>query len=193
VIHLAFLHIEDIENLTDVAKNVVTAGALIVGGIWAYWRFARERVRWPRAAVELLFEERRIGSGIILLNVTVSVCNEGKGLMELTKLRLDLHRIRPLDAKMKSRIEADNAHRTGSVEADWPLIRHRVRTFAEKAAELEPGETDTFAFDFFIEEPTETVQAYAFLDNKKKKRGTHELGWAVTALYDLKLPPTSGS
>jgi hypothetical protein len=190
---LAFLHIEDIENLTDVVKNIVTAAAVIVGGVWAYWRFVRERARWPRASVELLFEERQLSSGLALLNVTVRICNEGKGLMELTKIRLDLHRVKPIDGKAKNRIGADNFHRPEATEADWPLIQHLVRSFGEDAAELEPSETDTFSFDFFLEEPTETVQAYAFVDNKKKKHGTHELGWAVTALYDLRTPISAES
>ena len=185
---LGFLHIEDIENLTDVAKNVVTGAAVVVGGIWAYWRFVRERARWPRASVKLHFEERELDTRVVLLNVTVQIANDGKGLMELTKIRLDLHRVKPVEDKERSRIAADNFHRTDSTEADWPLIQHLVKSFGDDAAELEPGETDMFSFDFFLEEQTDTVQAYAFVENRRKKRGTHELGWTITALHDLTVP-----
>jgi hypothetical protein len=190
---LGFLHIEDIENLSDVAKNVVTAAAVVVGGIWAYWRFVRERARWPRASVTLSFEERELDARVALLNILVDVSNEGKGLMEITNIRMDLHRVRPVEDKEKCRIAADNFHREDSTEADWPLIQHLVKSFGEEPAELEPGETDTFSFDFFLEDPADTVQAYVFIDNRKKKHGTHELGWTITALHDLKVLTPAGS
>lgn len=189
---LAAWSVEDWKNTSDIASNVVTAGALIAGAVWAYWRFVRERTRWPRAEVDLAFEERTLDAKTLLLNVGVKVKNEGRGRMDLAELRVDVYEVRPLGDEMRKKIDCDTQFETGAVEATWPLLDQHKKDSSGGKAEVEPGESDEFVFDFFLDPRVETVSVYAYLANvTKSRRGRwrwskpRELGWSVTRLYDI--------
>ncbi|HKI67417.1 MAG TPA: hypothetical protein VJ989_09140 [Solirubrobacterales bacterium] len=179
--------LEDIRVVSDLVSSALTALAIVVGAIWAYWRFLRERTRWPRATLSLQFTERPLDSSTILLAGKLTVTNEGRGLMRLTDLRFDLHRIRPLDAEMQAKITAGCAHGSSGIDADWPLIEQRPRKWEKpERPELEPGESDEYDCDFFLDPAEETVFLYAYLRNEKKGKVRHrELGWQATAIYEL--------
>jgi hypothetical protein len=185
-------NLETWTGISEIFSNAITGAALIVGAIWAYWRFVRERTRWPRAEIDIRFTQRSLGEGTVLLNVKVKVKNEGRGLMELTKLRLDLHRVLRLGEEMRRKIECGTQFEADSVEANWPLIGQQVCDWEDGTAELEPGETDEIGFDFFLNSETETIFLYVYLDNVAKKRGNRALGWAVTELYDIEVNKPQG-
>jgi hypothetical protein len=178
--------LEDFKNASDVLANVATAAAILIGAAWAYWRFLRERTRWPRAALSLEFTERHLSSATALLAVKLHVTNEGRGLMRLTELRFDLHRVLPLDALMRGKLDRKDAYNQSGMEADWPLINQRIRSWTtDERPELEPGESDEYSCDFLVSTSDHTVFLYAYLENEKKKRGNCTLGWTATAYRDL--------
>lgn len=185
-------NLETWTRISEIFSNAITGVAVIIGAIWAYWRFVRERTRWPRAEIDICFTQRSLGEGTVLLNVKVKVKNEGRGLMELTKLRLDLHQVSPLGEAIRRKIERGTQFEPDSVEANWPLIAQHVCNWEDGTAELEPGETDEFGFDFFLDSEVETVFLYVYLDNVAKKRGNRALGWAVTELHDITIDKSQG-
>jgi hypothetical protein len=186
--------LEDAEAVSSIASNVITALAIVIGATWAYWNFLRERTRWPRAALSLQFIESHLDSSSNLLAVKLIVTNEGRGLMRLTDLRFDLYRVRPLEPSMRERITAGCAHGESGTDADWPLIEQRCRNWEKRERpELEPGERDEYCCDFFLGPAEQTVFLYAYLRNERKGKFRHrELGWPVTAVYDLKNSPKRG-
>lgn len=180
--------LDDWSTVSDIVASLATVAALLVGGVWAYRGFVRERMRWPRADVALVFAERHLGEELVLVNVTVRVKNEGRGLMQLTRLRVDLRRVLPMAEGMPAKIHAGGHYRKNGVQVLWPQIKQLERKPSGKI-ELEPGETDEFGFDFFVDPKTKVVQVYAFVENVAKKHGKRPLGWGVTELYDLAQSP----
>lgn len=180
-------NLEDLKSVSDLVSNAITTLAVVFGGAWAYWRFLRERTRWPRAALSLQFTERRLDDSTTLLEAKLIVTNEGRGLMRVTDLRFYLHRIDPLDSKMQAKIAAGCAYNDSGIEADWPLIEQRLREWKKRECpELEPGESDEYICDFFLPPTEKTVFLYVYLGNERKGRFRHhELGWQVTAIHDL--------
>jgi hypothetical protein len=190
---IAAWSVEDWKSASDIVSNVITAGALIAGAVWAYWRFVRERTRWPRAAVQLSFEERVLDAETLLFNVTIEIKNEGRGRMDLSELRVDVYRVRPLGDQMRGSIDRGAQFDSGAVEANWPLLEQHKKDCGGGKAELEPGETEEFTFDFFLDSDIETVSVYAYLENVTKSRHgrwrwsrPRRLGWSVTRLHDMK-------
>jgi hypothetical protein len=179
---------DDWSTVSDVVSNFATVAALLVGGAWAYIAFVRERTRWPRAEVALSFSERRLDGEFVLVNVGVQIKNEGRGLMQLTRIRVDLRRVLPLDDDMPAKIRAGDQYGDNGVQTQWPEIKKHERIPSGRI-ELEPGEAAEFGFDFFIDPTTEVVQAYAFVQNVAKEHGKHPLGWGVTALHDIQATP----
>lgn len=181
--------LSDWNTISNIASNIATVVALLVGGAWAYFNFLRERIRWPKAEVDIVFAERRLSDEFILVNVTVRVKNYGRGLMQLTRIRVDLRRVLPIDDDTMAKIHSGDQYRKDGVKARWPRIGKLERVSSSGQIELEPGETDEFGFDFFVSPSTEVVQAYAFVENVTKGYANHFLGWGVTQLHDIAANP----
>lgn len=120
--------------------------------------------------------------------------------MSLSELRLDVYRVLPLVEKMRKAIECENQFSPGEVEADWPLLELRKKDCSEGKAELEPGETDEFVFDFFLSSKVHTISVYAYLENAAKSRRfwriwkkPQPLGWSATRLHDLEVLNTAAT
>jgi hypothetical protein len=178
--------IEDVKNVSDVIGNAVTAFAVIIGGVWAYLAFIRERTLWPRAELDLALDEHQLDSNTVLLSARLKVHNGGRGLMKLDQLRMDLHQVKPLGDEMRRKIDSGMHFNSSGVEAAWPLIDQHVRTWEDDKPEIEPGEADEFCLDFFIDPSIETIFVYAYLENVRKRRRRRRLGWPLTRIHDLR-------
>lgn len=173
------------KTASDIAANVATAAAVVFGAIWAYWRFVRERTRWPRANLELVIAHRRLTDNTTGLNAKVKIHNAGRGLMKLRELRVDLYRVLPIDDRLRKKVDCGCLVPPGEVEAAWPVIEQHKTVWSENQPELEPDENDEFGFDFFVPASDQVVFVYAYLRNIAKKRGKHQIGWTLSAFYDL--------
>lgn len=166
-------------------SSVVTAVAIVVGGGWAYWKFFRERLRWPRAEVEILLDERLLAAGCNLVSIRVKVKNAGQGLMQVDDMWVDLRQVLPLRPETQKAIRAGEQYDNTTVKAEWPSIEELERKWTNGPAELEPGETECFSFDFFVDPAIEVVMVYAFVQNLVKKGGKRSLGWPIREYREL--------
>jgi hypothetical protein len=182
----AVVSLDALKTATSIAADVVTTAAIVVGGVWAYWRFIRERTRWPRASLELVIAHYKLTESTIALNAKIKVHNKGKGLMKLQELRVDLYRVLPVSIDFSSRVDSGSLVPNGEVEAEWPPIDQRKCKWADKCPELEPAEEDEYSVDFSVSSSDEVVFIYAYLCNVAKQRGKKELGWPITSFYDLR-------
>lgn len=174
------------KTITDIAANAATVMAIAVGGMWAYWRFVRERTRWPRAQLELVVTHRGLTGEHTLLNVMVRLRNAGTGLMRLTGLRTYVYRVLPLSEDERSRVARGELVPAGEVEAEWPCIAKARRRWApDRGPQIEPGEGDEYRHDFVIDSDVETAFVYVYVENERRARGSRELGWQATSLYDV--------
>jgi hypothetical protein len=89
----AYLHssrIDDAKTITDIIGTSVTALAVIVGGIWAYFKFARGRTFAPRIEVmvsgqwRLIHDKQLVQARIAVRNIgasKVDLLQEGTALV----------------------------------------------------------------------------------------------------------------
>lgn len=181
--------LETIKTYSDIASNVVTIAAVLFGAVWSYRAFFRERVRWPKATVELVMSHRELTPELALLHVKVKVHNAGKGLMKLTSLRVDVYQVLPLTEDKLTQLEAKGLKPEGEVLAKWHPLEQAMSRWGgeegESEPELEPDENEEFGNDFIVPSSLETIYVYVYIANQAKK-GRKELGWTVTNYYDLK-------
>lgn len=71
--------------------------ALVVGGLWAYWRFVRERDRYPRVTLEARIEQVAWFGDERIVRVTVAVRNDGTVRLVIPKMRYTLRTLRDGD------------------------------------------------------------------------------------------------
>lgn len=72
----------DLKTVVDVLGTIVTAAAVLVGGLWAYFRFVKDRVYRPRLEVGLFGQWRQVAGGSVL-HARVTVKNIGATDVEL--------------------------------------------------------------------------------------------------------------
>jgi hypothetical protein len=185
--------LEDVKTVSDVASNVITIAAAIAAAIGTYWAFFRERTRWPKANLELVLSHRRLNSKKVLLHAKVKVHNAGRGLMKLTRIRVDVYQVRPLLPETEAGLNDGTLKPYGSSRARWERIDRETLLWGEASSapapepepELEPGENDEFGCDFIVPASLETVRVYVYVLNVAKRRREGNLGWSVTNYYDL--------
>lgn len=183
--------LETVKTVSDVATNVVTITALLVGALWAYWAFVRERRRWPQAELALLISHRDLTADRALLQVKVVAHNLGALRITVRELRVDVSQVLPLEEETKAAVDDETLipNEKEKYEAVWPALPGGSRTRnwrvggQPRIPEIEPGESDEFCFDLIVPRTLEAIHVYAYLENVKR-RG-REFGWGVTAFYDL--------
>lgn len=74
----------DLKTATDVVSNVVTSTAVVVGGIWAYFKFIRGRTFAHRAELNVSSTLVR-GARSQFLSVVVSLTNTGLSRLPLNE------------------------------------------------------------------------------------------------------------
>lgn len=68
--------LDDIKTVTTIISNTVTAAAILAGGIWAYFKYAKGRTFRPRVSVNMLGQWQAV-NGRHLLQTRVTVKNVG--------------------------------------------------------------------------------------------------------------------
>lgn len=177
---------ENWNTWSDVVANAATVAAILVGGYWTYTRFIRERGQWPRASLELVASHWPLTATQTYVRVVVKVRNAGSTLVQLTNLRAEIYRVRPIEAAVRQKIEADCLVPPDSREADWPCIAARETNWSAGDVEIEPQEGDEFGHDFFVPAEVETIFIYAYIRNVKKRK--RDIGWTVSMAYEVQAP-----
>lgn len=176
--------LSDIKDAAEALSAFFTAIAFVVGGIWAYMLFVRQRQRYPRATLEQRVVHKRVDERRVLLRVSVTVSNQGDVLLSLASGFVRVQQMVPWPSEFVDAIEkGEDPVRAGETEVEWPLLGERYLTFEESEREVEPGEPDEFHFDFVIGGGVQTVLVYTYISNQHK-RG-RDIGWGVTTVYDL--------
>lgn len=125
---------------TDVVTYAPTI-ALLVGGLWAYWRFVRERDRYPRVTLEAGIEQVAWFGDDRIVRVTVAVRNDGTVRLVIPKMRYSLRTLREGDV-----LEDGGADLLG--QPVFPHVDIRRRPFTHPRHEyafVDAGTATTFS------------------------------------------------
>ncbi len=72
------MEISEFKDLAAAIADIATAVAIILGGMWAYWKFSIQREREPRAEFDLAAEFVGQQDGKWLIEVSARLTNKGK-------------------------------------------------------------------------------------------------------------------
>jgi hypothetical protein len=118
---------EDVQAVFDIVSTAITTLAVIVGALWAYFKFVKGRTFRPRLEVGLRGQWRII-DGQQWLQAQVSVKNIGASVVRLLQPGTGL-RISALSEEQE----------TAPADASWESLR--VFSILEDHEWIEPGET----------------------------------------------------
>ena len=176
------LNIAYLKIWAETIQSFATTIAIVVGGWWTYSRFVRNRLSFPRADVEHEITNAELIPGKRLLRVTLTVTNKGDVLIPISKVWTRVSQILPLPIEQLNRLTAGKPpEMEDATEILWPELGCLQLDYPDKSAEIEPGESESFPFDFILDSAVKKVRVYSFFQNNRKT----ETGWASTNIIDL--------
>lgn len=170
----------DVETWSNSAANLAQVAAIVVGAIWTYNRFIRQREDLPRATLEQIATHRELNSEHTFLRVAVKIDNVSTVLLPTEEVRTDIYQVLPVAPDVSEALAEGRLVPPAKRDAAWPCVASYL---GPVSGQIEPGEGDEFGFDFVISTDVKTVFIYSYVKNVTQ--AGRELGWAVTSLYDL--------
>ncbi len=187
-------HQKDVMAFKDTVQTVqamVTICAIVIGGIWSYNLFIKERKHYPHANIEQKNSHVALSDRTNLLRVGIELTNTGSSRLLLGESIIRVQQILPLPPCPKqgpcAADEVKGALSKVERSTDrfsWPLIAERTGNF-EGAFDIEPGEKDFVEFEFAVPSEVKVVRIYSYFQNDKKAEDGHEVGWSVSSYYDF--------
>lgn len=168
----------DWKDLAAIVESIATVAALIVGAVWSYLVFVRQRLGFPRLELSIAPQVVAVPGGRII-HAAAKLQNTGSVLVQADYAELRLRQIVPLPEKVRDSIDKNwDPVVAGKQEIEWPMLA--CREWNQKC-EIEPGESETLDADFFVPGKVEVIEFYLYVPNQKKKR----LGWPLTVVHEL--------
>jgi membrane protein implicated in regulation of membrane protease activity len=177
--------LEQQNDLFDVLQKIVTISATLLGAIWAYYAFFRERLKEPRLNVGHQIHRLDLPDGRRLLKVYATIANVGQVRVELPVWRLRADQILPLTATPQKDLDR-KAFTDTSGHSHWNCLAEGQFSRDDKSfgMALEPGETDRAAANLVIPAGIEVVQVYSHFSRDEDSQGRE--GWPSRTLVDFR-------
>ena len=179
------------------AQSIVSMAALILGGVWAYNEFVRERPQYPRAEVEIAsVTPVELPGGLTLLRSDVVVSNAGSVAFTIDQALLKVERVLPLGSGCDdstddpSRCLADRGlaipvdRERDAPRFEWPTIVYWKGPVGPLF--LEPGETHLVDLEVTIPSDISVVRIYVHMNNKRLAEERPRIGWNTSTYFDLR-------
>ena len=173
----------------DIVQAIVTTIAIIIGGMWTYNVFIKERRHYPQATIEQYIEHISLSDEINLLHVKITLTNAGTSRLFLKKTIIRIQQIVPVPPCIAHQPCAAKAVNTALKKTQrnedrfsWPLLSEREKIF-ERPLDIEPGEKDVVDFEFPVPLSVRAIRVYSYFKNEVKSTSDKEVGWTSSEYY----------
>jgi len=166
----------------DNIKNLIMIIGIIIGMIFTYKTFYKERLKFPKLDTQLSLDEQKLDDNNRLIHVQLKIKNIGSILFKSDDVEIRLRQILPINNKMSNALKSDpNSVFDSKQYILWPMLFQREWKDEDDKIEIEPGECDHLIADFIIPIEIKTIQIYCYVNNPKKKR----IGWPIETIYHI--------
>ena len=172
--------------LAGILQAVVTAAAVLVGGVYAAYKLQVFRDFAPHLSISHSVSHRPVGESYTHIAVTVSLYNSSKVKISLRDGFLRVQQIAPMADQEIERLYAQVFADNEEVDLQWPTLDEVQRTWSKSGGIIEPGERHLEPCEFVIPRDVESVVIYTYFHNPKYAEGlqTPE-GWGATTVYNI--------
>lgn len=174
------------KDFSEIIQALLTSAGIIIGGIWTYLLFIRQRLHFPKVNIGLSVTDAILPNDNRLVHAEIKIENVGSVILCSDYAELRLRQVMPVPKEINTIIENGNDPvQEGNSEIVWPMLFNREWKWESKFFEIEPGEPDSLHADYIIPEYIKVIEFYFFMANAKKKR--QGLGWTLTQLHEFYL------
>ena len=182
LLNFIYIYSEEIKDILVAIQSFIVSVGVIVGGIWTYRLFIRNRQKYPRSNLSHNILHKCLPDGQIFLRVETEIQNSGDVLISLLSGETRTQQILPISDDTVKDIN-DFKLKNDKKEIEWPSISEKEIKWDKGKCEIEPGEKDQICFDFIIDSNVTDLLVYSFFKNIKKQKN---LGWGITTIYNIK-------
>jgi len=175
---------EFLKDLTSVIQAALTSVAIVVGAIWTYFLFVRERLLFPKIIIELIVRDIVLPVGSRIVHVEIKLSNIGHVIFKSRYAELRLRKVVPIHDEIKEDVEKGlDPVSKDRTEIEWPLVAGREWNWDKKEFEIEPSEADSLHADYIIDSNIEVAEFYYYIENPKKR--LQGIGWTLTKIHEF--------
>ncbi|WP_292916644.1 hypothetical protein [Nitrosomonas sp.] len=172
----------ELKNFVDLVQSIATTGAIVIGGIWTYFLFIKNRLNYPQIELKIACDQYALDHGKKLIHTTVTLKNTGKVMLYSRFAEIRLRQVLPLPIEVNERISQNyDLLLQDQTQVEWPLIAARQWHWDSGEFEIEPEESDAVHTEFVVDASVTLVQFYFFIKNAKKQN----LGWSLAEMHKL--------
>ncbi len=157
---LAQFNTEEQTRIFDILAKISTITAVIVGGVWTYFSFFRQRLSAEKLNLQQTAQALRLDDGRCLVRVLVQIENVGQTRVDLSSWELRAERILPLDQDSLHILKTRDAFT--EYQAKWETIAGfedgKFGGYEQFEMRLEPGEGDSVIGNLVIPTGEELIQ-----------------------------------
>lgn len=172
-----------VKEVVALIKDLVTIVSLSFGAWFAYWRFIRGQPLATHADISQAVYSKRLDPERTLIQVTVSIKNNGERLVRPFEGFTQLQQVVPVPPDFLRRLtNGEDPVGATETELDWPEIAYREYPLAEDELRIHPGETAQLYCEFIIPADVEVFVAYSLISPDENDR---DLGWDVNTYHEV--------
>ena len=175
----------------EASQAIATIGAILVGGVWTYTVFVKERKQYPHANIEQRISHVALSQRANLLRVAVEVTNTGSSRLVIGKAIVRVQQVLPVlpcaPGETCADHEIDAALKKVERQADrfsWPLIAERSSSY-DPPLDIEPQEKDFLEWEFAVPANVTVARIYTYFRNEQKSAEGNEVGWSMSSHHDF--------
>jgi hypothetical protein len=176
-------NVESTEKIVSIVASCASTLAIIVGGIFAWWRWGREAPSTRRGELTHNVVYSFMSDSHRLIHVTLNLKNVGSATLSPVEGYTKIFQVLALPSDFAARL-LDGSVPLGvtKTEFDWPCIGRRDYPLREDDVRIDSGESETYGADFIIPAGVSAVFVYsmACLDPEDS-----DLGWDVTTFHEF--------
>ncbi|MCI4464152.1 MAG: hypothetical protein JHC30_08355, partial [Caldisericum sp.] len=138
-----------IKQIAESVKPAIEIAAIIIGGVWSYLLFIKNRQSQPKAKISHLIYSERLNDKKMLLRVELKISNIGNVLLQIQSCKTWIQRVTPLyEDQLKLIQDGNSLVDEGKHEADWGLIDGVEILYKENKAAVKKSDIKTVVENF---------------------------------------------
>ena len=175
---------ETVLPVFDIIQSIVTIAAVVLGGVWAYFKLHTFRDFEPHLTISQEVSHRSISDGYVHLFVQTTLRNSSKVRVEIREANFRLQRMGPLANEEVERLYAEVFIDRKEDSIQWTSYDEATRIWSKGEMTIEPGESYHEPYEFIVSNEIESVIVYAFFHNSQYRKYPAQ-GWAATTVHDI--------
>ena len=175
-----------IKDLAAIFQSAITVFAIVVGGVFAWFKLQAFRDFEPHLTISHEIRHRIISESYLHIDVTATLQNSSRVKIELREADFRLQQVSPLSDQKVENLYAEVFAEAEHTHIQWPILFEVQRDWDRGNLIVEPGESHRESYDFIVSTGVESVSVYTYFYNPSFSEDSRTVeGWGATTVYDI--------